>query len=124
MSEPFFPFTLKCRDRGGYVQSPTEFRHVFFEARPKDASYYAYDVIVKSPRHIEFVVFGMHCPVRGGLGRETYRVDVDNLDPETSKSALSSRAKELARKRRKQELDDIEAGIIQRYSKEILEGAV
>jgi hypothetical protein len=120
MAEKFFPFRVECEQRlDGQVWSSHEFRNVYNANRPKDKSWYAYDVVVKSPSLVEFIVYDMHDMCYGGLGKEIRRFEA-KVHPELTRKSIERRAGMFALERRDRELVEQERAILLRYRDEIL----
>lgn len=115
-----FPFTLYCGANGGGDHT---FRNTFMAHRPKDVTWYGYDVVVNSPTSVTFVVYNMHDNYRGGLGKEILRFDV-NVPVEVTLPRIGERAMFLAAAKRQEELDEAEEKIVQRYAQDILTAAM
>lgn len=73
-----FPFTIRCRDNGSFVDSPREFQPlVVAEAKRQGESWYAFDVTLVSETFAEIKVYGMRCNVYGGIGQPTFSFHAD-----------------------------------------------
>jgi hypothetical protein len=120
MTVPFFPFTIPADETPHYTASCYDFRPVFMAHRPKDMTWFAYDVIVKSRDEIEFVVFDMRCNVSGGIGKEIGRIPAVVPEVLTLKH-INDQARRRAIAKREWELHNAEKRIIERYTAQFLE---
>lgn len=114
----FFPFTLRAQETLNYTYSPHAFREAFLSAKPEGMSWYAYDVIVRSPTKITFVVYDMRDMTYGGIGGEIGRVDWI-VDPKITGQAMNDRMFALARDVRQQELEAAEMKVVAGYADQI-----
>lgn len=115
MSGTIFPFAIRCSEDG---HSDYRFRTAFMAAKPKDLVWFAYDVIVHSPVHIEFEVYGMLDNVRGGVGDKIASLPA-KVNPSVTEDVIEKRIKAKALERRIKEIQDAEAIIIDSYVHEI-----
>lgn len=113
----FFPFRLYCDHERGW--SASQFKNTFMKVKPAGLTWYGYDVIIHSPTEIEFVVFEMYDNFSGGVGNEIARFTATVSRSVTDRD-IRSRSMELAVDRRRHELCEAEAEIINRYANEFL----
>lgn len=118
MNDQFFPFTLKCDRANGW--SAYDFKGLFLATKPKDTTWYAYDVVVLSPSRVEFIAFGMRDSYHGGVGEVIGRYAAE-APSSVMRPSLVDRALKLGKQRflREQELRDTE--IIATYANELLD---
>lgn len=79
--EDFFPIEIPCSYIHGH--SCMEFRDEFLAVRPANMHWYAYDVIIKGPTSIVFVVYNMRDNLRGGVGDEIARLKSECSEAKT-----------------------------------------
>lgn len=111
----FFPFTLAAYETPHFTRSPYDFRAAYLANRPKGESWYAYDVVVKSPTEVEFIVYDMRCNLSGGIGKEARRFKC-TVAPEVTAPSIERRVQAMAVLVRQQELDRIEQAAIGGYA--------
>jgi hypothetical protein len=120
MTVPFFPFTIAAEETPHYTASCYDFRPTFMAHRPKDMTWFAYDVIVKARDEIEFVVFDMRDNCSGGIGKQIGRFAAVVPEALTLKH-INDEARRRAFAKREWELHNAEKRIIERYTLQILE---
>lgn len=118
-----FPFTVGAIETPGYTSSPYDFRKAFSANKPEGVVWYAYDVVVKSPTLVEFVVYSMRDMCFGGIGEQIATFDAI-VDRSVTGPAMLREATRTAQYRRFQELEAAEAAIVARYAREIIEAVV
>lgn len=97
-----FPFTVYAKDTGHYIQQPFNSHSTFCKYKPRDLSWYAYDIEVLSQSRAKFTVYDMECFARGGIGDVVaeFECDVDAADVE---KMIKNKVRKVAR-----EMEDIE----------------
>jgi hypothetical protein len=120
MDDPFFPFTLHAEETPHYTQSEGKFRAVFNAVRPKDLSWFAYDVVIKSPTYVTFVMYDMRDNCSGGLGKYIGKCH-SVVDAKLTRPFIEKQAQRRAVARRARELHAAENALIARYTLQILE---
>lgn len=121
MSYPeFFPFTIPCRDDHTYVRYATEFQNLFLAHRPEKMSWYAYDVVIKSPTTVGFVVYTMRDSARGGIGGKVGEFEIGGVDPDLTKNAIIKQAYDLASSQRALELRLAEEALLRERTERIV----
>lgn len=114
-----FPFTLSAHDNGHFVSSPRGFDAAFKAAKPEGLSWYAFDVTVHSPTEVTFTPYGMACMAYGGIGAAKPSFSAV-VTAEVTRPAIVRVATNLARWRRKAELEAAEDAIVAAYASKIL----
>jgi hypothetical protein len=104
MAKSFFPIHLPAVERGSTAFNDRDFQALFDQHRRKDQSYYAYDVIVKSPTTVEFSVRDMISCSQGGIGRELYSFELHDVDEDITAPAIKRHATQMAQQVRDWEL--------------------
>lgn len=111
-----FPFTIECDYRGWSAHA---FRDAFLARKPEGLTWYAYDVVVRSPNDVEFIVYSIACNVRGGVGREVARFQAE-VPRSTTWPSIERQAEQLAKVLRRKELTEAEDEIIRGYASAII----
>lgn len=114
-----FPFTVYAK----YENSTRDFYQTFMANRPKGLTWYAYNVVVKSPTEVEFVVFDMEDMATGGIGDEIGRFEA-TVDASVTLVAMTRHAHELATLQLYDERVAEERRIVAGYAAEILQAAL
>ena len=92
---------------------------MFMHTKPKDMSWYGYDVAVLSTSAVEFRAFDMGDTVHGGIGDEIGRWSAE-ATTEMLRSTLIARAIQLGTQRLEREREREEQAIIAAYADELL----
>jgi len=117
--ELLFPFTIRAHEvEEGAVHNPYNFRDAFIEFKPKDMSWYAFDVTIKSPIHLRFTAYGMRSNMVGGIGKRLGEFD-GYVKASLTAASIENRIKAMAEDRRRTELELAEAKIIRGYADEL-----
>lgn len=115
-----FPIELHCNDKDG-GDADRSLRGTFMANKPADMIWYGYDAKIKSLTEIEFIVYAMHDPYRGYIGKEIKRFTVTDVDPTITRKFAWQKAKARGEERRKKELADKEAQIVDGFAKELMD---
>jgi hypothetical protein len=110
-----FPISLRCNDKGWSEHS---FQNAFMRVRPKDKTWYGYDVEIMSPTDVVFIVYSMADATYGGLGKADYNLQA-TVSPDLTAPYIDRRIVELAAQRRTAELAAEEARIVEQYANEL-----
>lgn len=104
MTYEVFPFTVKSRDTGHYIDHPWNYHKTFAKYKPEGLSWYAYDVKVLSKDRAKFTVYGMEDFCYGGIGdvKCKFECDVDEGDLE---GFIKRRIKSMADRQEQDEFD-------------------
>lgn len=114
------PVTLQAYETEYGKQYALSFYQLWMENKPPNLSWYVYDVIIHSPTKVEFISHRMLDTAFGGVGDENGRFIVE-CDQSLTRPHIESKARELAREKRRVELAAIETEIIEQYQKDILD---
>lgn len=114
-----FPFTLYAEETPHFTKSSYAFRPTFLANKPTGLTWFAYDVVIKSPTNIAFVVYAMRDNIYGGLGDKIDQFPAI-VPAELTRKFVEERAMLLARGRFDDELRASQRAIIKSYADEIL----
>lgn len=117
--KPLFPFTIFALETTHYTMSAHGFRGAFLAAKPKDLTWYAYDVIVKSRTEVEFTVYSMRDNCYGGIGEKIATFEAV-VDPSLTAGPIENEALRRGHEKRAEELMAIERRMVRRYADELL----
>lgn len=110
-----FPITLACNGKGW---SAFDYRDTFLSHKPKDASWYGYDVVIHDREEVEFVAYNIRDCFSGGLGNEAFRFKV-GVPRHLTKKDVERRLWYLAEERRMAELAAQEKVIVSGYADDL-----
>lgn len=113
-----FPFTSYANRRNG--ASDLKFQKKFLEVKPRDASWFAYDVDILSPNEIEFTVFGMN-HFNGRVGEVLYRIPNVEMEPEQLLPVIKRRILRLATEEYQKRIENAAQAKIREIANNIFE---
>ncbi len=102
-----FPFTIHCYDNGHYIEMDNRYRETWLSIKPKDYTWYCYDVTIKSRTEITFTIYGMRDTCYGGIGEKQDQFEV-TVDKELTDKSIEKECKRIAREIRQKQIDDEE----------------
>lgn len=104
-----FPIILYARRDCG--SSSYDFRKVFYSVKPKDFTFYAYDVVIRSRTKVTFNVFDMADNFYGGVGKKIAEYEA-KVTSDMTKPHIDKKLMYLAEMIRAEEIEKAEKALI------------
>ena len=113
MTSRTFPITLRCDRMKGWPLT-RDFQPAFDKARPKNHTYYGYDVVILDPTHVQFITYEMEDFYHGGVGREKHRY-LAEVPAALTRGFIERKLMQMAQEKRTAELKAQEEAIVKSY---------